>query len=220
MANRSIGLSEELYRYLLDVGLREPDVLQRLRLASEKEAMSIMRSAPEQGQLMAMLIRLMGAKHILEIGTYTGYATLWMALALPCDGKIVSCDVFETWTKLARHFWCEAGVQDKIVLHIRPAIETLNSLITEGRSGTFDFVFIDADKGNYSAYFESCLSLLRSGGLMMIDNVLWGGSVIEADNQTADTLAIRALNQALQSDPRIEINMLPVADGITLVMKK
>ncbi len=220
MANRSNGLNEELYDYLLSMGLREPDVLQRLRLATEKEKLSIMRSAPEQGQFMAMLIKLMGAKRVLELGTYTGYATLWMAQAIPDDGEIITCDLSDEWTSVGASFWSEAGVRDKISLHLRPAIETLQLLITDGQVETFDFVFIDADKKNYGAYFEASLKLLRSGGLMVIDNVLWGGSVIDAGNREASTVAIRAFNRALKNDSRIDINMLPVADGITLVMKK
>jgi len=143
-----------------------------------------------------------------------------MAQALPHDGEIISCDVSEAWTRVAQHFWHEAGVQDKITLHIRPALETLDALIAQGRADSFDFVFIDADKENYQAYFEHCLILLRRGGLMLIDNVLWGGSVIDIENHTTSTLAIRALNQSLKSDPRIELNMLPVADGLTLAIKK
>ena len=220
MANRSLGLSEELYGYLLNTGLREPEQLKRLRLATGKEELSLMRSAPEQGQLMAMLIRLMGARRVLELGTYTGYATLWMALALPDDGEIVTCDVSDAWTSVGGRFWSEAGVADKISLHLRPAIETLNILIADGQSESFDFVFIDADKEHYSAYYEASLKLLRCGGLMVIDNVLWGGSVIDADNQEISTVAIRAFNRALECDSRVDINMLPVADGITLVMKK
>jgi len=220
MANCSIALNEKLYGYLLDTGLREPEVLQRLRLATEKEELSVMRSAPEQGQLMAMLIKIMGAKRILEVGTYTGYATLWMAMALPSDGEIVTCDVSDEWTSVGAQFWDEAGVADKITLNLRPAIETLDGLIAQGQPGSFDFVFIDADKENYSAYFEASLKLLRSGGLMVVDNVLWGGSVIDDANQNTSTVAIRAFNRALKCDSRIEINMLPVADGITLVMKK
>jgi len=220
MANRSIALNEELYNYLLESGLREPEILQRLRLATEKEKLSVMRSAPEQGQLMAMLIRLMGARRVLEIGTYTGYATLWMAQAMPADGEIVTCDVSDEWASVGERFWGEAGVADKITLHLRPAIETLNALIADGQLGSFDFVFIDADKENYSAYYEASLKLLRSGGLMVVDNVLWGGSVIDDANQEASTVAIRAFNRVLKCDSRVEINMLPVADGITLVMKK
>ena len=220
MANRSIGVNEELYGYLLNMGLREPELLQRLRLATEGEELSIMRSAPEQGQLMAMLIKLMGAKRVIEVGTYTGYATLWMAQAIPDDGQVITCDVSEVWTSVGRQFWAEAGLQDKITLHLCPAMETLDRLLAQGEADAFDFAFIDADKENYQAYFERCLNLMRSGGLMVIDNVLWGGSVIDHENNEASTKAIRAFNQALQNDARIEINMLPVADGITLVMKK
>ena len=220
MANRSFGLSEELYDYLLDAGLREPVVLQRLRQATEHQELSVMRSAPEQGQLMAMLIKLMGAKRILEVGTYTGYATLWMAEAMSNDGQLITCDVSEEWTSVGRQFWDEAGVADRIILHLRPAMKTLDHLLAQDEAGSFDFAFIDADKENYQAYFERCLNLMRSGGLMVIDNVLWGGSVMDHDNHEASTVAIRAFNRALKTDERIEINMLPIADGITLVMKK
>jgi len=202
------------------MGLREPDVLQRLREATEKEDMSVMRSAPEQGQFMAILLRLSGAQRVLEIGTYTGYATLWMALALPDDGEIVSCDVSEKWTDLARHYWTVAGVDKKIHLHLRPALETLQALLTEGEQGRFDFVFIDADKINYQAYFEACMQLVRSGGLIVVDNVLWGGSVIDTANHEASTEAIRVFNQSLANDERVDICMLPVADGITLAQKR
>jgi len=220
MANRSIGLNSELYDYLLNYGLREPDILQQLRNATEKEELSVMRSAPEQGQLMAMLLRLMGAKRVLEIGTYTGYATLWMALALPEDGKIVSCDVSEQWTAVGQAYWAAAGVADKIELHLQPALETLHTLLNKGAHESFDFAFIDADKINYAAYFESCLKLIRPGGLIVVDNVLWGGSVIDGANREESTASIRVFNQQLSTDSRIELNMLPVADGITLAMKR
>ncbi len=215
-----MGLSSELYGYLLSMGLREPDMLQQLREATEKEDMSVMRSAPEQGQFMAMLLRLTKARRVLEIGTYTGYATLWMALALPDDGEIVSCDVSEQWTALARHYWAVAGVDKKIHLHLRPAMETLQTLLTEGGQGRFDFVFIDADKINYQAYFEACMQLVRPGGLIVVDNVLWGGGVIDPANHEASTEAIRIFNQSLVNDARIDICMLPVADGITLAQKR
>jgi len=202
------------------MGLKEPGVLQQLREATEKEDMSVMRSAPEQGQFMAMLLRLSGAQRVLEIGTYTGYATLWMALALPDDGEIVSCDVSEQWTNLARHYWAVAGVDNKIHLHLRPALEALQALLKEGEQGCFDFVFIDADKINYQAYFEACMQLVRPGGLIVVDNVLWGGSVIDTTNNEASTEAIRAFNQSLANDGRVDICMLPVADGITLAQKR
>jgi len=220
MANQSIGLSADVYDYLLSHGLREPDILQQLRAATEKEELSVMRSAPEQGQFMAMLLRLMGAKRILEIGTYTGYATLWMALALPDDGKVVSCDISKQWTSVGQRFWATAGVKHKIDLRLQPALTTLQTLLDDGAQESFDFAFIDADKINYQAYFEACLQLIRPGGLVVIDNVLWGGSVLEVSNREDSTKAIRTFNQNLHEDQRVDIVMLPVADGITLAQKR
>jgi len=219
MANKSLNLSEALYDYLLDMSLREPEVLGRLRAATEKEELAEMRSAPEQGQFMAMLLKLIGAKRAIEVGTYTGYATLWMALALPEDGEIITCDVSERWTFVARRFWEDAGVDGKIRLELKPAVETLGQLLADGGEGAFDFAFIDADKVNYENYFELCLKLLRPGGLIAVDNVLWGGSVIDPDKEDEATEAIRAFNKKLKSDERIELSMLPVADGLTLALK-
>ncbi len=218
MANKTLHLNAKLYDYVLAVGLREPAVLARLREATEAEEMSIMRSAPEQGQFMAMLLKLMGAKRALEIGTYTGYGTLWMALALPDTGEIVTCDVSRRWTSVARPFWEEAGVSGKVRLELRPALKTLNTLIDRGETETFDFAFIDADKANYDAYYEACLKLIRPGGLIVVDNVLWGGSVADPAIHDADTGAIRAFNRKLRDDDRIELSMLPVADGLTLAL--
>jgi len=220
MANKTINLNAELYDYVLDVGLREPEVLQHLREATEKEDMSVMRSAPEQGQFMAMLLKLMGAKRVLEVGTYTGYGTLWMALALPEDGEIVTCDVSERWTFVARRFWEDVGVDGKIRLELRPALETLEALLADGQADTFDFVFIDADKVNYDGYYEACLKLVRSGGLIAVDNTLWGGSMIDPANHDESTEAIRIFNKKLKADERIELAMLPIADGLTLAMKR
>ncbi len=219
MANKTLGLDESLYRYVLDTSLREPVVLQRLRKATESEDMAEMRSAPEQGQFMALLIRLMGARRIIEVGTYTGYATLWMALALPEDGEVIACDISERWTFVARRFWEEAGVDSRIRLHLRPALETLDELLERGEAGQFDFAFIDADKVNYENYFERCLALIRPGGLIVVDNVFWGGSVADPDKHDEATQAIRAFNQKLRDDVRVEISMLPVADGLTLARK-
>lgn len=219
MTNKTLDLNDDLYRYLLHVGVREPHVLKQLRVATEAEEMSVMRSAPEQGQFMALLLKLMGASQVLEIGTYTGYATLWMALALPRDGRIVTCDVSERWTFVAHRFWEQAKVQDRIHLHLRPAMETLEELVENGAASSFDFIFIDADKENYTAYFEASLQLLRPGGLIAVDNTLWGGSVVDKDNHEASTEAIRAFNDSLLDDVRIELAMLPVADGLTLAMK-
>ncbi len=220
LANHTLGLNAALATYVQQVGVREPAILQALRAATEQEELSVMRSAPEQGQLMAMLIRLTGARRILEVGTYTGYATLWMALAMPADGKIISCDLSEAWTNVARRFWEEAEVSDRIDLQLAPALETLDRLLTDGAAGSFDFVFIDADKVNYTAYYERSLELLRVGGLIAIDNTLWGGSVIDPDNQEPSTNAIRAFNDMLYRDSRIDMAMLPLADGLTLASKK
>jgi len=169
--------------------------------------------------LMAMLIQLTGARRVIEVGTYTGYATLWMALSLPDDGEIVTCDISARWSSVARGFWEQAGVIEKISLHLRPAIETLDALL-ESEGASFDFAFIDADKENYQQYFERCLQLIRAGGLIVIDNVLWGGSVIDEANQSAATQAIRAFNLKLQSDERVDLVMLPVADGVSLAVKR
>jgi len=219
MAKQTLDLNDELYRYLLHVGVREPQVLMELREATEAEEMSIMRSAPEQGQFMALLLKLMGASHVLEIGTFTGYATLWMALAMPRDGKIITCDVSERWTFIAHRFWEQAGVQNRIHLHLRPALETLEELLENGAAASFDFAFIDADKENYDAYFEACLQLVRPGGLIAVDNTLWGGSVVDESNHEASTEAIRTFNEKLRDDPRFDLSMLPIADGLSLVMK-
>ena len=220
MANKTLNLDKDLYDYLLAVSLREPQVLKELREATEREDMSVMRSAPEQGQFMALLLRLMQAKKVLEIGTYTGYATLWMALALPQDGEIITCDISRDWTSVARRFWAAAHVQEKIHLHLRPALETLDELIAHGGASSFDFAFIDADKENYAAYYEQCLTLLRPGGLIVVDNTLWGGKVADMRHRGRDTGAIRAFNECLRDDARIDVSMLPVADGLTLAVKR
>ncbi|NWF38911.1 methyltransferase [Mariprofundus sp. NF] len=220
MANRTINMDEKLYSYLLDMGLREPEVLARLREATEAEELSVMRSAPEQGQFMAMLIRLTGARRVIEVGTYTGYATLWMALALPEDGQIITCDISERWSFVARRFWEQAGVQDKVSLYLRPALQTLDELLEFDEAASFDFAFIDADKENYELYYERCLQLIRAGGVIVIDNVLWGGSVIDDAKHDSATEAIRAFNRKLKEDQRIELVMLPVADGMTLALKQ
>jgi len=219
MANRTLKLNAKLYRYVLDVGLREPEILASLRETTEQEEMSVMRSAPEQGQFLAMLLRLMGAKRVLEIGTYTGYATLWMALALPKDSEIVTCDVSEGWTSVAHGFWEEAGVSERIRLELRPALETLDGMLAVEKQDCFDLAFIDADKVNYDAYYEACLKLIRPGGLICVDNTLWGESVIDSTKHDADTEAIRAFNAKLKEDDRIELSMLPIADGLTLALK-
>jgi predicted O-methyltransferase YrrM len=178
-----------------------------------------MQISPEQGQFMALLVKLIGAKKTLEIGVFTGYSSLVVALALPADGKIVACDVSEEYTSVARRYWQRAGVEDKIDLHIAPALETLDKLLTAGEAETFDFAFIDADKGNYDNYYERCLELIRPGGLIAIDNVLWSGKVADTEIQDNQTNKIRALNRKLHEDSRITLSLVPIADGLTLAMK-
>ena len=219
MSKQTLGLEQNLYDYLLSVSLREPTILTQLRQETAQMPRSIMQISPEQGQFMALLIKLIGAKKTLEVGVFTGYSSLVVALALPADGKIVACDVSEEYTSVARRYWQDAGVADKIDLHIAPALETLDKLLTAGEAGTFDFAFIDADKSNYDNYYEQCLELIRPGGLIAIDNVLWSGKVADTEIQDNQTNKIRALNRKLHQDSRITLSLVPIADGLTLAMK-
>ena len=220
MSNRSINLTDSLYQYLLDKSLREPDVLESLRKETAQLPTANMQIAPEQGQFLALLVQLIGAKNTIEVGVYTGYSALAVAIALPDNGQILACDISEEYTSVARRYWQQANVTNKIDLHLAPATETLNKAISQGKRASFDFAFIDADKENYGEYFELCLELLRPGGLIAVDNVLWGGSVIDPEKQDVDTCAIRTFNQQLLSDDRVDISMVPIADGLTLVRKK
>jgi predicted O-methyltransferase YrrM len=219
MSKQTLGLEQNLYDYLLSVSLREPTILTQLRQETSQLPMSRMQISPEQGQFMALLVKLIGAKKTLEVGVFTGYSSLVVALALPADGKIVACDVSEEYTSIARRYWQQAGVADKIDLHIAPALETLDNLLTTGEAGTFDFAFIDADKSNYNNYYERCLELIRPGGLIAIDNVLWSGKVADTEIQDNQTNKIRALNRKLHEDSRITLSLVPIADGLTLAMK-
>jgi len=219
MSKQTLGLEQSLYDYLLSVSLREADILTQLRQETSQLPMSRMQISPEQGQFMALLIKLIGAKKTLEAGVFTGYSSIVVALALPADGKIVACDVSEEFTSIARRYWQQAGVADKIDLHIAPALETLDKLLTAGEAGTFDFAFIDADKSNYDNYYEQCLELIRPGGLIAIDNVLWSGKVADTEIQDNQTNKIRALNHKLHQDSRISLSLVPIADGLTLAMK-
>jgi len=214
------ALNDRLHNYLLSVTLREHPLLKELRHETVNHARGNMQIAPEQGQLMALLIQLIGAKKTLEVGVFTGYSSLSVALALPEDGKVIACDVSEEYTSIARRYWEKAEVAHKIHLHIAPAIQTLDRLLAEGQANTFDFAFIDADKVNYDGYYERSLQLVRQGGLIAIDNVLWSGRVIDPEFQDADTLAIRALNEKLHQDQRISLSLLPVSDGLTLALKR
>ena len=214
--SRQINLSEELLAYLHAVSLREPEPLRRLREETAGLPMAGMQISPDQGQFMALLVRLIGARRCLEVGTFTGYSSLAVALALPAEGRITCCDVSEEYTAVARRAWASAGVAAKIELHLAPGRATLDRLRAEGRRGSFDFAFIDADKENYDHYYEASLDLVRQGGLIAIDNVLWSGAVADDSKQDADTTALRALNLKLRDDQRVDISMLPLGDGLTL----
>jgi len=220
MSNRTIAITESIYQYLCDHSLREDPILKDLRdhtYDMEERAMQI---APEQGQFMKMLVKLIGAKNTIEVGVFTGYSSLAIALALPEDGRIVACDVNPQYTSVAEKFWVSAGVREKIDLRIGPAKDTLLKLINAGLTGTFDFAFIDADKINYDHYYELCLQLIRPGGLITVDNVLWGGTVSDDAINDVDTNSIRALNDKLHQDERIELSLVPIGDGLTLAMKR
>lgn len=221
MSNRTIQVDDQLYDYILGVSSREPDILRRLR--DETATLGTvfrMQISPEQGQLMFLLAQLVGARRTLEVGVFTGYSALAVALALPHDGQIVACDVSEEWTSVGRRYWAEAGMAHKIDLRIAPANETLDALIAEGQQGQFDFAFIDADKTNYAGYYERALVLLRPGGLVAVDNTLWSGRVANPSENDDDTVAIRAFNESLHYDERISLSLLPVGDGLTLAMKR
>ena len=220
MSKESLELDNRLYEYLLSVSLREPEVLTKLRRETSQHSASIMQISPDQGQFMALLIKLLGAKKTLDIGVFTGYSSLVVALALPDDGRVIACDRDPNATEIARRYWEEAGVSHKIELYLAPALDTLDRLITEGEAGSFDFAFIDADKRNYSNYYERALTLLRPGGIVAIDNVLWFGSVADPQDTDKRTIAIREFNQKLHQDSRVEISMLAIADGLTLALKR
>jgi predicted O-methyltransferase YrrM len=220
MSNRSIGLEPRLYEYLLSASLREHPLLARLRAETASHPKVNMQIAPEQGQFMALLVKLAGAQRCIEVGVFTGYSSLAVALALPATGRIVACDVSEEYTQVARRYWSEAGVADRIDLRIAPALETLDALLAEGGAGSYDFAFIDADKGAYAAYYERLLELLRPGGLIAVDNTLWDGDVADPANREPDTEAIRAFNAMLRDDQRIDLSLVPIGDGLTLARKR
>ena len=220
MSKRSISLTDSLYDYLLSVSLREPDLLLRLREETAADPAANMQISPEQGQFMGLLARLMGARRCLEIGVFTGYSSLAIALALPDDGRIVACDISEKWTSVARRYWAAAGVAHKIDLRLATAMETLDRLIAAGAAGTFDFAFIDADKENYVGYYERALTLLRPGGLVVADNTLWSGRVADPENAETDTVALRHFNELLHGDSRVDLSLVPIGDGLSLARKR
>ncbi len=217
---KNSGLDSRVYNYLLSVSVREAEVLTQLREETNRHPMRIMQISPDQGQFMGLLVRLLGAKKTLDIGVFTGYSSLVVALALPPDGKVIACDIDAESTAIARRYWSIAGVSDKIDLRLAPALETLDTLIAAREAGSFDFAFIDADKRNYPNYYERALKLLRPGGIIAIDNVLWSGRVADPEDTDKRTIAIREFNQKLYQDRRVQICMLPIADGLTLALKQ
>ena len=211
---------DALARYVGEVGVRETPLQQRLRAETAQLPQARMQISPDQGALLALLVRLTGARRALEVGTFTGYSALTIASALPADGTLIACDISAEWTAVARRYWAEAGLADRIDLRLGPAAETLAGLLRGGAAGSFDFAFIDADKTNSDAYYESCLTLLRPGGLVAIDNALWHGAVADPQARDADTEAIRALNRKLRDDGRVESCLLTVGDGLLLARKR
>ena len=219
MSSGILSYTSSLRQYVWQYGLREHPALKELRTETEKLPSSMMQICPEQGALMGNLIRLIAAKKTIEVGTYTGYSAMAVALALPDDGEVVACDVSEEWTSVAKKAWEKAGIANKIDLQLAPASNTLDALLAEGKEGSFDFAFIDADKTNYQIYYEQCFKLIRQGGVIVIDNVLWGGAVTDSNRNDADTEAIRELNQFIATDERVSISMIPVGDGLTVAVK-
>jgi caffeoyl-CoA O-methyltransferase len=220
VSTKSFGLPDPIYQYLVANSVRDTPLMRELREITATLPMARMQISPEQGQFMALLVKLIGARRCIEVGVFTGYSSLSVAQALPADGRIVACDVNEEWTAIARRFWEKGGVAGKITLHLAPAADTLDKLLAGGEAGKYDFAFIDADKPNYRAYYERCLSLVRAGGLVAIDNTLWSGSVADPEVNDADTRAIRELNAFLHHDERVALSMLPVGDGLTLALKR
>jgi caffeoyl-CoA O-methyltransferase len=219
MASRSLGLDDRTADYLRAVSVTDTPILKRLREETATQPMAVMQISPEQGQFMAFLVRLMDVRRAIEVGTFTGYSALVTASALPAQGKLVCCDVSEEWTAIGRRYWAEAGVAHKIDLRLGPAKATLDAMIAAGESGLYDFAFIDANKEDYGAYYEACLRLVRPGGVVAIDNVLWSGKVADPADTTKETAAIRALNDRIKADARVERCMVPIGDGLTLCRK-
>ena len=220
MSSRNGFIETHIYDYILANSLRDRDELKRLRQETQAMPMGGMQISPDQGQFMGLLVELIGAKRIVEVGTFTGYSSIAMALALPADGRLIACDVSDEFTRIARRYWQEAGVADKIELRLGPGVGTLDEMLAAGEAGCFDMAFIDADKENYDAYYERCLQLLRPGGLILIDNVLWGGRPADTDEQSESTVAIRALNAKIHADERVTASLLSIGDGLTLARKR
>ena len=217
---RHLQLDDTLYDYIVDHSVREHPAQTALRAATARHPHAGMQIGPDQGQLMALLVKLIGARRCIEIGVFTGYSALTVALALPEEGRILACDINDDYTRVGRPFWQQAGVAHKIELKLAPALQTLDAELAAGRAGSYDFAFIDADKTGYDAYYERCLQLLRPGGLIAIDNTLWGGKVAHPAAGDADTAALQALNAKLHGDARVDVSLLPIGDGLTLARKR
>ena len=220
MSNRTINLDDRLFNYLVQQSLIEPEIPCQVRQETALRNMAVMQISPEQGQFMAMLMKIIGVRRAIEVGVFTGYSSLSMALAMPNDAEIIACDINREWTSVARRYWQEAGVEHKISLYLRPALETLDELLLDGQAELFDFAFIDADKTNYCDYYEKCLRLIRPGGVIAIDNVLWDGAVADENQTDDDTVAIRQLNDMIFRDERVDISLIPIGDGLTLARRK
>jgi predicted O-methyltransferase YrrM len=220
MSNQTLNLDDRLYRYLVNHSVREPEVLVALRRETAQHPMAQMQIAPEQGQFMALLVQLLGVKKALEVGVFTGYSALRVALAMPPEGRLVACDISEEYTAIARRYWDQAGVAGKIDLRLAPATETLDHLIAAGEANSFDFAFIDADKSRYPTYYEQCLQLVRPGGLIVLDNMLWSGQVADPAVQDNRTNTLRCLNETIHHDDRVVASLVPIADGLTLALKR
>ena len=220
MSSRNGYIDDKIYDYILDNSLRDLPVLAQLRQETQEMPSGGMQVSPDQGQFMGLLVQLAGARKIVEVGTFTGYSSTVMALALPDDGRLVACDMSEEYTNVARRYWQEAGVADKIELRLGPGGETLAAMLASGDAGSYDLAFIDADKVNYGDYYEKCLQLLRPGGLILIDNVLWSGRPADPQEDGEDTVAIRQLNAAIHQDERVDVSLLSIGDGLTLARKR
>ena len=220
MSRSTLTMSDDLLAYIRNVGLREDADLRRLREETAAHPRAQMQISPEQGQFMALLVELIGARKIVEVGTFTGYSAMWMSKAMGENGRIVCLDVSEEFTSIAKKHWAQAGISDRIDLRLAPAADSMRAMIAAGESGQYDFAFIDADKTGYDTYYESALTLLRPGGLIGIDNVLWSGAVADPSDQSADTKALRALNEKICKDARVTVSLVPIGDGLTLARKR
>jgi len=220
LSNRTLSIDDRIYAYLCDVAITEPDLLRQLREETAQLDYSAMQISPEQGQFMSLLIKMLGVKRAIEIGTFTGYSSICVADAMPEDGRLICCDTSPQWTQMAEKYWALAKLTDKIKLYSQPAETTLQMLMDEGEAKTFDFVFIDADKQNYIKYFEMALALLRKGGVIAVDNTLWSGAVADPENTEPGTRAIRRFNEMIKVDDRVSQSLLPIGDGLTLILKE